>query len=101
VTSVDHASGKLTLRTVDGQLSATFPPDAAQHITQGDHVTQETECDGPGLDRLVDALIAAPAPHPWRHAGPMTPVPSRARAFYPVSAPDSAAVRRVGLESTP
>jgi hypothetical protein len=42
VTSVDHASGKLTLRTVDGRLSATFPPDAAQHVTQGDHVTQET-----------------------------------------------------------
>jgi hypothetical protein len=39
VTSVDRSSGKLTLRTADGQLTATFPPEAVQHVQTGDQVT--------------------------------------------------------------
>ena len=39
VTSVDHQSGKLTIKTVDGDVNATFPPDAVQNVRQGDQVS--------------------------------------------------------------
>ena len=39
VTSVDKQSGKLTVRTVDGDVAATFPPVAVQHVDKGDQVT--------------------------------------------------------------
>jgi hypothetical protein len=39
VVSVDQASGRLTLRTVDGQLTAMFPPVAVQNVKPGDQVT--------------------------------------------------------------
>jgi len=39
VTNVDHQSGKITLRTVDGEVNATFPPAAVQNVRQGDRVS--------------------------------------------------------------
>jgi hypothetical protein len=39
VTSVDHRSGKLTLQTVDGPFTVTFPPAAVQGVEQGEQVT--------------------------------------------------------------
>src|SRR5690242_1439998 len=39
VTAVDHGSGKLTLRTASGQFIATLPPEAVQHVKEGDRVT--------------------------------------------------------------
>ncbi len=39
VTSVDQQSGRITLSTPEGPLTVRFPPEAIQHVQQGDQVT--------------------------------------------------------------
>jgi hyperosmotically inducible periplasmic protein len=39
VAKIDHTSGRLSLRTSDGDLTLQFPPDAIRNLREGDRVT--------------------------------------------------------------
>ena len=39
VTSIDHSSGKLSVKTEQGTMDLSFPPSAVQNVKQGDRLT--------------------------------------------------------------
>ncbi len=76
VTNVDRQSGKLTLRTIDGDVNATFPPVAVQNVQPGDRVTLAIgllETNMPSASpRMPSGTSNLPSSSPSRPSSPST-----------------------------